>query len=93
MLSLNQFYLHQDQKNFARNLKADQTQHHCYTGLYSNGAKSGLLLNFGQNFSGLGGDKTSLKTTFKAAAETNTLNEELKLTAVLEAGILSFTSL
>ena len=62
------------------------------TRLYSNGAKSGLLLNFGQNFSGLGGDKTSLKTTFKAAAETNTLNEELKLTAVLEAGILSFTS-
>jgi len=62
------------------------------TRLYSNGAKSGLLLNFGQNFSGLGGDKTSLKTTFKAAAETNTLNEELKLTAVLEAGILSYTS-
>ena len=62
------------------------------TRLYSNGAKSGLLLNFGQNFSGLGGDKTSLKTTLKAAAETNTLNEELKLTAVLEAGILSYTS-
>jgi outer membrane protein insertion porin family len=62
------------------------------TRLYSTGAKSGLLLNFGQNFSGLGGDKTSLKTTLKAAAETNTLNEELKLTAVLEAGILSYTS-
>ena len=61
------------------------------TRLFKLGPKSGFILNFGQNFSGLGGDKTSLKSTAKIVAQRDTLNEELKLTGVVEAGILSYT--
>ena len=61
------------------------------TRLYKIGPKNGVLFNLGQEFIGLGGDKSGLKTTVKAAAEKQTLKEEVKLTAVFEAGLLSFT--
>jgi outer membrane protein insertion porin family len=59
--------------------------------LFKLGPKSGVIFNFGQSFSGLGGDKTSLKSSAKIVAQRDILNEELKLTGVLEGGILSYT--
>ena len=61
------------------------------TRLYKIGPKNGVLFNLGQEFIGLGGDKTGLKTTLKAAAQKETLKEEVKLTAIFEAGLLTYT--
>ena len=62
------------------------------TRLYNSSSDSGLLIQLGQQFTGLGGDKTALKTALKAAAYRTTFNEEVKLKAVIEAGSLTYTS-
>ncbi|MEP2530581.1 outer membrane protein assembly factor BamA [Shimia sp.] len=48
----------------------------------------GVLLEFGQDFGGVGGDYTFIKTTAKALAETKVFHEEITLRAVLEGGHL-----
>ena len=53
---------------------------------------AGLLLQFGQEFAGLGGDSTYVKTTAKATAQTSILNDEITLRATLEGGMLNFSS-
>ncbi|MFP4275024.1 MAG: outer membrane protein assembly factor BamA, partial [Paracoccaceae bacterium] len=53
---------------------------------------AGVLLEFGQDFGGLGGDNTFIKTTARAVAQTTVLNEEVTLRATLEGGVLNHTS-
>ncbi len=48
----------------------------------------GVQLEFSQDFGGLGGDYTFIKTSGKALAETRVLQEEVTLRAVFEGGIL-----
>ena len=62
------------------------------TRLYKMGPKNGVLFNLGQELIGLGGDKTGLRTTLKAAAQREAYKEEVKLTAVFEAGLLTYKS-
>ncbi len=59
------------------------------TGLNPN---AGVLLQFGQEFAGVGGDNKFIKTTAKAIAQTKVLNEEVTLRASIEGGVLDFTS-
>ncbi len=56
------------------------------TGLNPNG---GILLRFGQDFAGLGGDTKYIQTTALALAETKVLNEEVTLRAVFEGGAIT----
>jgi outer membrane protein insertion porin family len=51
--------------------------------------KGGILLRFGQDIAGLGGDAEYIKTTALALAETRILNEEVTLRAVLEGGAIA----
>lgn len=51
--------------------------------------KGGVLLRFGQDFAGLGGDTEYIKTTALALAETRVMNEEVTLRAVFEGGAIS----
>lgn len=53
---------------------------------------SGYLLEFGQDFAGLGGDSTYVKTEARIVGETKVFNEEVTLRASLEAGALSWSS-
>ncbi|MEL6226870.1 MAG: outer membrane protein assembly factor BamA, partial [Pseudomonadota bacterium] len=53
------------------------------TGLNPN---AGVLLQFGQDFAGLGGDAEFIRTTARAVAQTTILNEEVTLRATLEGG-------
>ncbi|WOI57016.1 outer membrane protein assembly factor BamA [Palleronia sp. LCG004] len=53
------------------------------TGLNPN---AGILLRFGQDLAGLGGDADYLKTTASATAQTLVWNEEVTLRATLEGG-------
>ncbi len=48
----------------------------------------GVLLSFGQDFAGLGGDNTYIKTTARGLAQTQILNEEITLRAIVEGGAL-----
>lgn len=57
------------------------------TGLDPN---SGVLLSFGQEFTGLGGDQNFVKTTGRIIGQTMVLNEEVTLRATLEGGALNF---
>ena len=50
-----------------------------------------VSFKLGQQFTGLGGDKTALKDYDKAAAQTTLLKEDLKLSAEFEGGILTYT--
>ncbi len=59
------------------------------TGLNPN---AGVLLEFGQDFAGLGGDTTFIRTTGRAVAQTNILNEEVTLRASLQGGAINYTS-
>ncbi|MDU8913041.1 outer membrane protein assembly factor BamA [Aestuariicoccus sp. MJ-SS9] len=59
------------------------------TGLNPN---AGVLLEFGQDFGGLGGDNTFVKTTVRAVAQTKVLNEEVTLRASFNAGALNYSS-
>ncbi len=58
------------------------------TGLNPN---AGVLLSFGQEFYGLGGDQEYIKTSARAIAQTRVLNEELTLRATIEGGALNFS--
>jgi outer membrane protein insertion porin family len=51
--------------------------------------KGGVLLRFGQDFAGLGGDTEYIKTTALALAETRVMNEEVTLRAIFEGGAIS----
>ena len=55
------------------------------------GPKNGALLKIGQKFSGLGGDKTGVRTTLLAAAQREAFNEEVRFTAAFEAGLLTYS--
>ena len=56
------------------------------TGLNPNG---GVLLRFGQDFSGIGGDIKFVETTALALAETKILNEDVTVRAVVEGGMIN----
>lgn len=56
------------------------------TGLNPNG---GILLRFGQDFAGLGGDVKFVATNALALAERRVMNEEVTLRAVVEGGMLN----
>lgn len=51
--------------------------------------KGGVLLRFGQDFAGLGGDNEYIKTTALAVGETKVLNEEVTLRAIFEGGAIT----
>jgi outer membrane protein insertion porin family len=51
--------------------------------------KGGVLLRFGQDFAGLGGDTKYIQTTALALAETRVFNEEVTLRAVFEGGAIT----
>lgn len=59
------------------------------TGLNPN---AGVLLEFGQDFAGLGGDNTYVESTLRAIAQTRVFSDEVTLRATLEAGALSYSS-
>ena len=50
---------------------------------------AGVLLRFGQDFAGLGGDTEYIKTTALASAQTRVYNGELALSATLEGGAIN----
>ncbi|MEE9389422.1 MAG: outer membrane protein assembly factor BamA [Paracoccaceae bacterium] len=52
-------------------------------------SKTGFLVEFGQDFAGLGGSVKYIKSTAKLSAETKILNEELTIRATLEGGSLN----
>ncbi|MDJ0822191.1 MAG: outer membrane protein assembly factor BamA, partial [Paracoccaceae bacterium] len=52
---------------------------------------AGVLLEFGQDFAGLGGDSTYVKSSLKAIAQTKVFNEEVTLRASFEAGAVEFS--
>ncbi len=52
----------------------------------------GVRLTFGQELAGLGGDVEYIKTTARAVAQRDILNEEVTLRAILEGGTISALS-
>ena len=62
------------------------------TRLYKTESNNGIVFKLGQQFTGLGGDKTAMKTKMKVAAQRNAFKEDLKLTAEFESGLLTYTS-
>lgn len=56
------------------------------TGLNPN---AGIILKFGQEFAGLGGDSKFIKTTALVGGEARVLNEEVTLRAVFEGGAVT----
>jgi len=58
------------------------------TGLNPN---AGVLLEFGQDFGGVGGDAQFVKTRARAIAQTMILNEEVTLRATFEGGALNYS--
>ena len=48
----------------------------------------GVVLRFGQELSGLGGDVESVKTTARAVAQRDIMNEEVTIRAIVEGGLL-----
>lgn len=50
---------------------------------------SGVLLSFGQDFAGLGGDSKYIQTTARALAQRTVLNEEVTLRAIVEGGAIA----
>ena len=51
--------------------------------------KGGVLLRFGQDIAGFGGDSEYVKTTALAMAETKIMNEEVTLRAIVEGGAIT----
>jgi outer membrane protein insertion porin family len=51
--------------------------------------KGGVLLRFGQDFAGLGGDTKYIETTALALVETKILNEEVTIRAIFEGGAIN----
>ena len=62
------------------------------TRTYKTDPGNGFLFKLGQKFTGLGGDKTALKTDITAIAQRFILKEDVKLTAAFEAGLMTFTT-
>ncbi|KUF12142.1 outer membrane protein assembly factor BamA [Pseudoponticoccus marisrubri] len=58
------------------------------TGLNPN---AGVLLEFGQDFAGVGGDTTHIKTSVRAIAQTKVLSEEVTLRASFQGGALNYS--
>ncbi len=56
------------------------------TGLHP---KGGVMVQFGQEFAGLGGDVKYVNTTVKALAETKVMNDDVTLRATVEGGVVS----
>ena len=52
---------------------------------------AGVLLEFSQDFAGLGGDSKYVKTTAKAVGQRRVLNGDVVLRATVESGALSFS--
>lgn len=52
---------------------------------------AGVLLEFGQDFAGLGGDTSFVRTNVRAVAQRLVLNEEVTLRASFEAGALNYS--
>jgi outer membrane protein insertion porin family len=50
--------------------------------------KGGILLRFSQDFAGLGGDTTYVKTNALALAQTTVLNDDVTLRAIIEGGVV-----
>lgn len=59
------------------------------TGLDPN---AGYLFEFGQDFAGVGGDNTFIRTSAKAVGERKVFNEDVTLRATLEGGALNYQS-
>src|SRR6056297_1152972 len=59
------------------------------TGLDPN---SGILLSFGQELAGLGGDNEFIKTTARLVGQTTVLTEDVTLRAIVEGGAIEFNS-
>jgi outer membrane protein insertion porin family len=57
------------------------------TGLNPN---AGVLLSFGQEFAGVGGDNEFVKTTGRLVGQTTVWNEEVTLRAIAEGGAIDF---
>ncbi|WP_431300007.1 outer membrane protein assembly factor BamA [Tabrizicola sp. BL-A-41-H6] len=51
--------------------------------------KGGILLRFGQDFAGLGGDTKYIQTSALALAETKVLSEEVTIRSIFEGGLIS----
>lgn len=51
--------------------------------------KGGVLLRFGQDYAGLGGDTNYIETTALALAETKVWNEEVTIRAIFEGGAIT----
>ncbi len=51
--------------------------------------KGGVLLRFGQDYAGLGGDTNYIETTALALAETKIWNEEVTIRAIFEGGAIT----
>ena len=62
------------------------------TRLYKSNSGNGIIFKLGQQFTGLGGDKTAMKTTVKLAAHRRIFKEDLKLSAEFESGLLTYTT-
>ncbi|MFD1341838.1 outer membrane protein assembly factor BamA [Litorisediminicola beolgyonensis] len=52
---------------------------------------AGVLLEFGQDFGGLGGDTEFVKTTARAVAQRLAFNEDVTLRATVEAGAVNYS--
>ncbi|WP_297776298.1 outer membrane protein assembly factor BamA [uncultured Roseovarius sp.] len=52
---------------------------------------AGVLLSFGQEFAGLGGDNDYIKTTARLVGQTTVINEDVTLRAILEGGAIEFS--
>ncbi len=59
------------------------------TGLDPN---AGILLEFSQDFAGIGGDSEYIRTTGKIIGQRRVFNEEITLRATLEGGLLAWSS-
>ncbi|HKL46367.1 MAG TPA: outer membrane protein assembly factor BamA [Roseovarius sp.] len=53
---------------------------------------AGVLLSFGQEFAGLGGDNDFVKTTARIVGQRTIFNEEVTVRAILEGGAISFSN-
>ena len=49
----------------------------------------GVLIRFGQDLAGIGGDATYISTNFVALAQTKVANDQVDLRAILEGGVVS----
>ncbi|MDT8327235.1 MAG: outer membrane protein assembly factor BamA [Roseovarius sp.] len=58
------------------------------TGLNPN---AGVLLSFGQEFAGIGGDNEYIKSTGRLVGQTTVMNEDVTLRAILEGGAINFS--